>query len=58
MKVVEIKLSDGVELFVPFDELDKFDAHIADIRELRGIEMSKEDYNKIPISNQSKIFFR
>jgi len=58
MKIVKITLSEGVELFVPFDELDKFDARIADIRELKGIEMAEKDYNRMPISNQSDIFFK
>lgn len=57
MKVIKITLNGGMGLFVPFDELDKFDAYIADIQELKGIEMSEKDYHQIPVSNQSNIFF-
>lgn len=58
MKIIKITLNGGLILFVPFDEINKFSAHIADIRELEGIEMSEKDYHRIPASNQSNIFFK
>lgn len=58
MKVIKITLNGGMELFVPFDELNKFNAHLADIQDLEGIEMSEKDYGKVPVSNQSNIFFK
>ena len=58
MKVVKVTIAGDIKLFIKFDELDNFDAYIADIHKLEGIEMTEKDYNNIPISNQSHIFFK
>lgn len=57
MKIVKINFNDGMELFIPFDELDKFEASIADIQRLEGIEMTEEDYHKLPGVNVNQHTF-
>ena len=58
MKVVKATLHGGIELFIPFDELNKFSTHVADIDKLEGVELTEKDYYKIPASNQHRIFFK